>query len=78
MARIGKNDAIFEPYFTTNGVGEGMGLGLAVVRGIVEGMGGKISVESARAIGIKAFAYKPIVKADLAATVRKVLDEART
>jgi hypothetical protein len=26
-------------------------------------------------IGIKAFAYKPIVKADLAKTVRKVLDD---
>ena len=28
-------------------------------------------------IGIKAFVYKPVVKADLAKTVRKVLDEAR-
>jgi len=29
----------------------------------------KISEESTTAIGIKAFAYKPIVKADLAKTV---------
>jgi len=36
----------------------------------------RISDESASEIGIKAFAYKPIVKADLAKTVRKVLDEA--
>jgi len=35
----------------------------------------KISEESAAGIGIKALAYKPIVKADLAKTVRKVLDE---
>ena len=35
----------------------------------------KISVETASEIGIKAFAYKPIVRADLAKTVRKVLDE---
>jgi hypothetical protein len=28
-------------------------------------------------MGIKAFAYKPIVKADLAKTVRKVLDQAK-
>ena len=35
----------------------------------------KISDETALKIGIKAFAYKPIVKADLAKTVRKVLDE---
>lgn len=38
----------------------------------------KISDESVTDIGIKAFAYKPIVKADLAKTVRKVLDEAKT
>ncbi len=37
----------------------------------------KISDEIASNIGIKAFAYKPIVKADLAKTVRKVLDEAK-
>ena len=37
----------------------------------------KISDESAAEIGIKAFAYKPVVKADLAKTVRKVLDEAK-
>ena len=37
----------------------------------------KISDETASKIGIKAFAYKPVVKADLAKTVRKVLDEAK-
>jgi len=37
----------------------------------------KISDESAVEIGIKAFAYKPVVKADLAKTVRKVLDESK-
>lgn len=36
----------------------------------------KISDETASKIGIKAFAYKPVAKADLATTVRKVLDEA--
>jgi DNA-binding NtrC family response regulator len=36
----------------------------------------KISDKSAAEIGIKAFAYKPIVKDDLAKTVRKVLDDA--
>ena len=36
----------------------------------------KISEESAAEIGIKAFAFKPSINADLAKTVRKVLDEA--
>jgi PAS domain S-box-containing protein len=35
----------------------------------------KIIDKTASEIGIKAFAYKPIVKADLAKTIRKVLDE---
>lgn len=36
----------------------------------------RISEETASEIGIKALAYKPILKADLAKTVRKVMDEA--
>ncbi len=37
----------------------------------------KISDETAEEIGIKAFAYKPMVKADLAKTIRKVLKQAK-
>ena len=38
----------------------------------------KISDETASEIGINAFARKPSAKADLAGTVRKVLDEAKS
>jgi CheY-like chemotaxis protein len=41
------------------------------------GFSRRISEESASEIGIKAFAFKPIVMTDLAKTIRTVLDEAK-
>lgn len=49
----------FEPYFTTKDVGEGSGLGLAVVHGIVTGHGGVVTVENKPGGGCRFSLYFP-------------------
>jgi two-component system cell cycle sensor histidine kinase/response regulator CckA len=50
---------VFEPYFTTKGVGKGTGLGLSVVYGIVDKMGGFIELESQPRRGTEFRIYLP-------------------
>lgn len=61
-------ERVFEPYFTTKPKGEGTGMGLSVIHGIIKSIGGHVSVYSESGRGTAFHVYLPVIESGIAQT----------
>lgn len=70
-------ERVFDPYFTTKNIGEGTGLGLSVVSGIIKKHGGALTVYSEPDKGTAFHIYLPLVETDVSGSTDSTAEPLR-
>jgi PAS domain S-box-containing protein len=65
-------ERIFDPFFTTKKMGEGTGMGLSVVHGIIKSHGGTITVKSSPGKGSEFSVFLPAIETETADNASQV------
>ena len=66
-------DRIFDPFFTTMEKGEGTGMGLSVVHGIIKSLGGTVTVDSEPDIGSTFDVFIPAIESEATLELESVV-----